>query len=95
MTFCVFVVTFLTQVYPITSAWGRNGKVLGKRFPGLPGELERVTFPISKRFGKCPGELDSFPAISMLFSCDVCETRFRATAWPGQGLEGVPRMSLH
>ena len=93
--FCVFCGHFLTPVDPITSAWERNRKVFGKRFPGPPGELERVTFPIKKRSGRCPGELDSFPAISMLFSCDVCETSFKETGWPGQGLGGVPIMSFN
>ena len=61
MMFCVFCGNNLTSVDPIRRAWERSRKVFGKRFPGLPGELERVTFPISKRFGRCPDELGSFP----------------------------------
>ena len=47
-------------------------------------------------FSKIPTyKIYNFTAIFMFLSCDVCETSCRATGWPGQGLEGVPRMSLH
>ena len=95
MMFCVFCGHFLTPVDPITSAWERNCKVFGKRFPGPPGEFDSVIVLLSKRFSRCSGELDSFASISMLFSCDVCETSSEGTGWPGQGLEGVPIMSLN
>ena len=58
MMFCVFGGHFLTPVDPIRRAWERNCKIFGTRFPGPPGELDRATFPISKRFGRCPDELD-------------------------------------
>ena len=61
MMFCVFCGHFFTPVDPIRKHWERNGKTFGKRFPGHPGELERVAFSISKRFGQCPDELDSSP----------------------------------
>ena len=60
MMFCVFLGHFLTPVDPIRRALERNCKICGTRFPGPPGELDRVTFPISKRFGQCPDELDIF-----------------------------------
>ena len=61
MMFCVFLGHFLTPVDPIRRALERNCKIFGTRFPGPPGELDRATFSISKRFGQCPDELDSFP----------------------------------
>ena len=48
----------MTPVDPIRRALERNFKISGTRFPGPPGELDRATFPISKRFGQCPDELD-------------------------------------
>jgi hypothetical protein len=35
-----------------------------------------------------------FASTFMLLSCHVCETSFKGTGWPGEGLEGVPIMSL-
>ena len=61
MMFCPFCGHCLTPVDPIRSAWRRDSTVFGKRFPGPPGEFERVAFPIKKRFGRRPGELDSSP----------------------------------
>ena len=60
MMFCVFLGHFLTPVDPIRRALERNCNICGTRFPGPPGELDRATLPISKRFGQCPDELNIF-----------------------------------
>ena len=94
MMFCSLCGHFLTPVDPIRSAWERDSTVFGKRFPGPPGEFDCVVVLLSKRFSRCSGELVCFASTFMLLSCHVCETSFKGTGWPGEGLEGVPIMSL-